>query len=450
MTPLPTPTTEFDFVLCAGPEPIAPSAEFAEGLARLHQQTGRQAHWLFAAADTPPLPPWQALRPLLEQLLQRADQCGASAQASVLLLAHAQVQLVDASMQWLREAVTLPARLPGRDQDSSTGTGTSSTGRGSPHGLPDIALCWSAVHPPPGLPPHYATLRGMERYVQLLRQALPAQPLALAQPTLPAGALAAATTVQAVRRWLQGEGLSGAWLPGGYAHDFSNYHQGHEGRRDMLDWVPATARRVLDVGGGEGHFLALLRAERGCETHLSEFSPAACALAAARVDHAWPGDFLQLAPASLPEGGRGAFDCITFLDSLEHAPEPGLWLDKAHALLAPGGCIVGSVPNVGHWSVIADLLEGRWDYCPVGIHCNTHLRFFTQRTLTDLLARHGFAVQALQAVPVPAPEHWRAHWLATPGLQTQGAQLDAYAFVFRAGKGTGHSSRASSPFEGGS
>lgn len=406
-------TAAFDFVVCAAPEPVAPSAEFAEGLARLRQQAGGPARWLFAAADTPALPLWQALRPLLEQVLLQADQTGAAPQARVLLLAHAQVQWVDASVQWLSAAVARQAN----------------------HDRIDLGLCWSATQPPPGLPPYYATLRGMERYVQLLRQAVSVQPLALGPPlSLPEGVLAAGTTVQAVRRWLQGDTLSAAWLPGCFTHDFSAYHQGYEGRRDMLDWVPRQAQRVLDVGGGEGHFLALLRAERGCETHLSEFSAAACALAAPRVNYVWPGDFAQCNPSHPTTAGRVAFDCITFLDSLEHTAEPGLWLDKAYDLLGAEGCIVGSIPNVGHWSVVADLLEGRWDYCPVGIHCNTHLRFFTRRTIEDLLLRHGFVLDAIEPTLVPAPAHWRGHWLATPALQTELAELDAYAFLFRARK----------------
>lgn len=414
----PLEVAAFDFVLCAAPEPVAPSAEFAEGLARLREQTGRRAHWLFATPEDGSWQPWRALRPLLEQLLQQAEQAAAPPQTRVLLLAHAQVLMADISLQCLHAGIAESAE--------SNPAKTAAAW--------DLGACWSAAHPPPGLPPHYATLRGLERYVQLLRQAAVAQAFVLEQPFLPASVLAASTTVQAVRRWLQGAALAAAWLPGCFAHDFSAYHEGHEGRREMLRWIPPKTQRVLDVGGGEGHFLALLRAKRGCETHLSEFSTTACALAAPYVDYVWPGDFLQCQPTHLAAAGQGAFDCITFLDSLEHSSEPGLWLDKAYELLGADGYIVGSIPNVGHWSVVADLLEGRWDYCPVGIHCNTHLRFFTRRTIENLLARHGFAIEIIEPTLVPAPQQWRQHWLATPTLDTSAAELDAYAFVFRARK----------------
>ena len=49
--------------------------------------------------------------------------------------------------------------------------------------------------------------------------------------------------------------------------------------------------------------------------------------------------------------------------------------DPRVQVLPPGGVVVLSVPNVGHWSVVADLLAGRWDYLPAGLVCVTHLRF---------------------------------------------------------------------------
>ena len=51
--------------------------------------------------------------------------------------------------------------------------------------------------------------------------------------------------------------------------------------------------------------------------------------------------------------------------------------------VTPGGRLVLSVPNVGHWAVVEDLLAGRWDYLPIGLLCYTHYRFFTRRTLAD-------------------------------------------------------------------
>lgn len=388
----------FDLVLCLSSKVLSPSAEFAEGLRRLERQVGESCDWVYASAHTHN-GPWTAL---LGDVAQRPDS------DRVLCLTHAQVHVADESLQWLAAAA-----------DESSG----------------LALCWSHAHAPPALPPAYCTARGLERYVRTLRRVQEVHTVTLPAPAWPAGFVAGAATLGVLRAWAAGQAMRACWVPGSFAHDFANYHQGH--RPEMLEWVPQGVKRVLDVGGGEGRFLEELRRLRGCETHLSEFSESVCRAATGRVDHAWPGDFLELSPEVLTRHSQHAFDCVTFLDSLEHAAEPGLWLDKVHALLAEGGWVVGSIPNVGHWSVVADLLEGRWDYCPVGIHCNTHLRFFTRRTLVDLLQRHGFAVEAVGTTPVPAPPEWSRAWLATPGLQTDEAELDAYAFNFRARKCVG-------------
>ena len=388
-----------ELIVCGSASDPAASAEFADGLARLKHQAGPLASWHF-------VPPGSG-RSLFETALAEAQ--GRPDSDRVLLLAHAQLLVADGTL----------ALLAGALEDGA-----------------DIALCYGAAHPPAHLPPDYCTVRGLERYAHAMARVVAGESVILSRLEGPAtgDCLASMTRLGALRAVAQGLSLRGRWQPGCFVHDFSAYHQGFQGRSEMVDWIPMGAHRVLDVGGGEGHFLHTLRTERGCETHLSEFSSAICALAASRVDHAWPGDFLDIEPTGLPDGGRGAFDAIAFLDSLEHAPEPARWLAKAHSLLRDGGAVVGSVPNVGHWSVLADLMEGRWDYCPVGIHCVTHLRFFTRRTLLDLLDRSGFVLESIETTTVASPPSWKDHWLATPGLKTESAEMDAYAFVFRAVK----------------
>jgi len=67
-----------------------------------------------------------------------------------------------------------------------------------------------------------------------------------------------------------------------------------------------------------------------------------------------------------------------------------------------------SIPNVGHWSVVEDLLAGRWDYLPVGLLCNTHMRFFTLKTIRDLLENNSFVVEKIERVKIPMPDPVKA------------------------------------------
>ena len=63
------------------------------------------------------------------------------------------------------------------------------------------------------------------------------------------------------------------------------------------------------------------------------------------------------------------------------------------------------MPNVGYWPVVRDLANGRFDYLPVGILCQSHLRFFTADSLEQLLEDAGFElVQLRRHCGPPSPE----------------------------------------------
>ena len=51
--------------------------------------------------------------------------------------------------------------------------------------------------------------------------------------------------------------------------------------------------------------------------------------------------------------------CDRLRDVLEHLREPGRVLKQIREWLAPDGCIVASIPNVRHHSVVRSLLQGK-------------------------------------------------------------------------------------------
>jgi 2-polyprenyl-3-methyl-5-hydroxy-6-metoxy-1,4-benzoquinol methylase len=107
-------------------------------------------------------------------------------------------------------------------------------------------------------------------------------------------------------------------------------------------------------------------------------------------------------------GGR--FDAILFGDVLEHLPDPSSALVRVRAWLTAAGVVAASVPNVGHWSILADLLEGRFEYVPYSILSGTHIRFFTRSTLIDLFEASGYRVDSIETVDFPPPPSLRAQF----------------------------------------
>lgn len=179
-----------------------------------------------------------------------------------------------------------------------------------------------------------------------------------------------------------------------FVHSYADYHANT--RAEMLRLIPTDVRSLLDVGGGAGNFARTFMAQRGGRAAVLEANPQAAEMARAHGVDVLTGDFGVVTPTEL-------FDCVAMLDVLEHMSDPLTALKRAHQFLQPSGTLLLSLPNIGHWSVVWDLLEGKFDYQPVGILCNTHLRFFTRHGLLNLLGDAGFSVERWEDVASPPP-----------------------------------------------
>ena len=149
--------------------------------------------------------------------------------------------------------------------------------------------------------------------------------------------------------------------------------------------APRVGGRLLDVGCGTGEFLAHAR---GAGWRVVGVEPSARAAEQA-ARHGIP----VRRTTDLELHDELPFDAITMWHALEHMHEPGIQLERAARLLAPGGCLVVAVPN--HDCVDAEAYAADWYAWDVP----RHLWHFTPATLGQLLARHGFAVEGLHALP---------------------------------------------------
>jgi SAM-dependent methyltransferase len=220
---------------------------------------------------------------------------------------------------------------------------------------------------------------------------------------------------------------------GAYLHRYGRMDA--QARDDLARKIPSGARSVLDVGCSNGATAPVLRSAGVTKIVGIEPDPGDAAAAALVYDR------VLAAPLETVEGVeedfRGVFDAILFGDVLEHLENPAAALQRVRPWLAPRGVLIASVPNIGHWSVIADLLEGRFDYVPYSILSGTHVRFFTRRTFEDLFEACGYSVAAIEAVRCaasPDGEARLAHLRAWPGASPD---LDAVEFLAVAGAAAG-------------
>jgi O-antigen biosynthesis protein len=147
------------------------------------------------------------------------------------------------------------------------------------------------------------------------------------------------------------------------------------------------ARSLLDVGCGMGAGFAGLR-QRGLRVvgidHDVRVVEAACEL----LDDAM---LLDVEAAKWPPEFTHAFDVVAFADCLEHLRDPSRVVRSVRQLLTASGVVVAGVPNVRQIRVVVNLALGRWTYVDgPAIMSNSHLRFFTERTVRDLFHIAGY------------------------------------------------------------
>lgn len=153
----------------------------------------------------------------------------------------------------------------------------------------------------------------------------------------------------------------------------------------LIRWT-GRGRRVLDVGCGRGQMGSILHEKFGCAVTGIEINPE-FARECTHYDRVLIG---SVENESLLDQLEGKFDVILCGDVLEHLRGPGLVLRAFHRLLTPEGRLLISVPNVAQFRIRWMLLRGRWDYTAEGIMDETHLRWFTLKTLRALVAQCGW------------------------------------------------------------
>lgn len=175
-------------------------------------------------------------------------------------------------------------------------------------------------------------------------------------------------------------------------------------RRQMLKYIPSNTRRTLEFGCGFGGFSALLKEKFGTEAWAVEINTVAAQEATKKLDRVINAD----AAGCLEELPDEYFDCIIFLDVLEHLVDPYSLLLGIKSKLTKEGLIVASIPNIRYYRTLVKLvIHGDWDYQDKGVLDKTHLRFFTYKSLMKMFSQLGFEVLAMEGINATSSRNFR-------------------------------------------
>ncbi|MCU0665524.1 MAG: class I SAM-dependent methyltransferase [Candidatus Omnitrophica bacterium] len=134
---------------------------------------------------------------------------------------------------------------------------------------------------------------------------------------------------------------------------------------------------LLDVGAASGIFVRVAR-DAGYDALGVEPSKWLCEFA--RKNYAVKMFCGVLEEAKLPDK---SFDIVTLWDVLEHVASPGETLKEINRILKPGGLLVINYPRIDDF--LARLSGRHWWFL-----LSVHLYYFTPKTLTAYLDKHGF------------------------------------------------------------
>jgi SAM-dependent methyltransferase len=155
--------------------------------------------------------------------------------------------------------------------------------------------------------------------------------------------------------------------------------------------IPEGPNSILDLGCGTGALgRGLKELNKARELIGVEIFEEAANEAANYYERVYQGDVEQ---ANLPY--ENYFDFVVCGDILEHLVDPWKTLRRIRGWLKSGGFVIVSMGNVRYWRVLRNLIfRGRWEYTEAGILDNTHLRFFTMKSLLKDLRDAGFDIRA--------------------------------------------------------
>lgn len=178
---------------------------------------------------------------------------------------------------------------------------------------------------------------------------------------------------------------------------------------DAFESVRKT-NRILDVGCGIGYFLDVAKL-RGWEVYGTEYTDSAVKICKDKgiIMHSGALDPLNYEPES--------FDVITSFEVIEHINTPNEEIARIYSLLRKGGYFYVTTPNFN--SLLRYYLGPKYNV----IGWPEHLSYYTPKTLTSLMLKHGLHKVWVQSTGLSITRFLTSRKLKESPIPAQGTEF---------------------------
>lgn len=181
-----------------------------------------------------------------------------------------------------------------------------------------------------------------------------------------------------------------------YKYSYQNNCSGHHHAYlitpllEMLSQVKSYSQqklRVLDIGCGNGSLTHLI-AQQGYEVVGIEESESGVTLARSSFPDC---QFIQGSIYNLPYAKLdNSFDIVISCEVIEHLFYPRELVRSANKCLKPNGVLIITTPYHGYFKNLVLALSGKMDRHFTTLWDGGHIKFFSTKTLTELLKQEGY------------------------------------------------------------
>ncbi|MBU0952255.1 MAG: class I SAM-dependent methyltransferase [Elusimicrobia bacterium] len=154
---------------------------------------------------------------------------------------------------------------------------------------------------------------------------------------------------------------------------------------------------ILEIGCATGYIGKYLKEKLNCKMFAVEIDKEAAKIASPYYEKIIIGD---IEDENIFQQVYGQFDYVLCMNVLEHLKNPEALLFKLKKIIKNNGFLVAAIPNIANWTIRLKLLTGNFDYEKglfgtdhgKGIMDETHLRFFTLKTMKSLFSKTGYEI----------------------------------------------------------